>query len=115
MSSECSDVLLPPLLLKIVPQPNNVLVVHHLHHLQLAVVVAAIQHHLLDRNDLAVLSTRAPYNTKSAIAHNLLQLVPVCTPVPNRSLLSAIHKVLDLCQITVHNNKDDLHSGGACL
>ena len=69
---------------------------HDLHHLQLAVVVATVEQHLFYGDDLAVLGARAPHDAKGAVADDLLQLVTVAAAVPDGALLDALHEIRDL-------------------
>ena len=63
---EVDLVLLPPLLLEVVAQLHDVLVVHHLHHLQLAVVVPPVEQHLLDRHRLRLRRLRVAHDPEGA-------------------------------------------------
>ena len=89
-------ILLAPGLFEVVPQAHHILVLHHLHHLQLAIVVPPVEHHLFDGDDLAVLAACSPDDAKGAVAHHLLQVVAMTASIPHGALLDTLGQVLDL-------------------
>ena len=75
-------------LLEVMVQLDDTLVVEPLHHLKLAVVVAAVEHDLLngDLSAVAALLTRPPHHAEGAVADDLLHPVPPTTALPHLHL-----------------------------
>ena len=70
-------------LIERVVQLDNALVIEALHHLQLTVVVSAVEHDLFDCHALAgTLLARTPHNAEGAVAHDLLHAVAPPAALP---------------------------------
>lgn len=116
---EVGLVLAPAGLLEEAAQPDDVLVLHELHHLELAVVEAAVEQHLrttsptdptqtqreppraaqqglFDRDHLAVGRPGPPHDAKGAIPDNLLEHVLLRPALPDGPLLRTLQQSSDV-------------------
>jgi hypothetical protein len=69
----------------VVQQADHTVVVHAFHHLELAVVVAAVENHLLDRDGLTLyaLLDRPPNDPECPVADHLMDPVALASALPS--------------------------------